>query len=157
MTPDLDPAPLATEALRGEGAYLINKAGERFMVDVHESAELAPRDIVARAVDRELKSGRGAFLDCATTIGKSMKNHFPTVIDKCKEVGIDPTKEPIPIAPAAHFQMGGIVTDANGRSTNRWALGLRRGSLYRPTWWQSTCFQLIIRSCGFRQPNSKRY
>jgi L-aspartate oxidase len=95
------------------------------MVDVHESAELAPRDIVARAVDRELKSGRGAFLDCATTIGKSMKNHFPTVIDKCKEVGIDPTKEPIPIAPAAHFQMGGIVTDANGRSTidGLWACG----------------------------------
>ncbi len=122
---DLDPAPLATEALRGEGAHLINKAGERFMIDIHESAELAPRDIVARAVDRELKSGRGAFLDCATTIGKSMKNHFPTVVEKCKEVGIDPTKEPIPIAPAAHFQMGGIVTDANGRSTidGLWACG----------------------------------
>ena len=122
---DLDPAPLATEALRGEGAHLINKSGKRFMLETHESAELAPRDIVARAVDRELKAGRGAYLDCATTIGPSMKKRFPTVIEKCKEVGIDPTKEPIPIAPAAHFQMGGIVTDANGRSTidGLWACG----------------------------------
>jgi L-aspartate oxidase len=122
---DLDPAPLATEALRGEGAHLVNKKGERFMIDIHESAELAPRDIVARAVDRELKSGRGAYLDCVNTIGAAMKDHFPTVIQKCKEAGIDPLKEPIPIAPAAHFQMGGIVTDANGRSTidGLWACG----------------------------------
>lgn len=122
---DLDPAPLATEALRGEGAHLVNKKGERFMADIHESAELAPRDIVARAVDRELKSGRGAYLDCVNTIGSAMKDHFPTVIQKCKEAGIDPLVEPIPIAPAAHFQMGGIVTDANGRSTidGLWACG----------------------------------
>ncbi len=122
---NLDPLPLATEALRGEGAYLINDNNERFMLDIHESAELAPRDIVARAVDRELKSGRGAYLDCANTIGKKMKDHFPTVIEKCKEAGINPIKEPIPVAPAAHFHMGGIVTDANGRSTidGLWACG----------------------------------
>ena len=122
---NLTPAPLATEALRGEGAHLINSKNERFMLKIHESAELAPRDIVARAVDRELKSGRGAYLDCATTIGKKMKDHFPTVIKKCKEAGINPIKEPIPVAPAAHFHMGGIVTDANGRTTidGLWACG----------------------------------
>ncbi|MBO6550002.1 MAG: L-aspartate oxidase [Rhizobiales bacterium] len=122
---NLTPAPLATEALRGEGAHLINSKNERFMLNIHESAELAPRDIVARAVDRELKSGRGAYLDCATTIGKKMKDHFPTVIKKCKEAGINPIKEPIPVAPAAHFHMGGIVTDANGRTTidGLWACG----------------------------------
>lgn len=120
-----DPAPLATEALRGEGAHLINKKGERFMLGVHKDAELAPRDIVAIAVDRELKSGRGAYLDCVNTIGTAMKDHFPTVVKMCNEAGIDPLKDPIPIAPAAHFHMGGIVTDANGRSTidGLWACG----------------------------------
>lgn len=122
---DIDPAPLATEALRGEGAHLINNQGERFMQQLHKDAELAPRDIVAIAVDRERKAGRGAFLDCASTIGKNMEQQFPTVIQKCREIGIDPTKDPIPVAPAAHFHMGGIVTDANGRSTidGLWACG----------------------------------
>ena len=122
---DLDPAPLATEALRGEGAHLINGAGKRFMKNIHKDAELAPRDIVALAIDRELKAGRGAFLDCATTIKSKMKKHFPTVFEKCKQAGINPLKEPIPIAPAAHFHMGGIVTDADGRSTvdGLWACG----------------------------------
>lgn len=122
---NLDPAPLATEALRGEGAHLINEAGERFMLPLHKDAELAPRDIVALAVFREIQNGKGAFLDCATTIGEAMKKQFPTVIAKCKEAGIDPLTQPIPIAPAAHFHMGGILTDANGRTTidGLWACG----------------------------------
>ena len=122
---ETDPAPLATEALRGEGAHLINSDGKRFMQDIHKDAELAPRDIVALAIDREIKAGRGAFLDCATTIRNKVKNNFPTVLEKCREAGIDPLTDPIPIAPAAHFHMGGIVTDANGRTSidGLWACG----------------------------------
>ena len=119
-----DPAPLATEALRGEGALLINARGERFMRAVHADAELAPRDVVARAVYREVVSGCGAFLDCRT-FGEKLKEHFPTVYAACQSAGIDPAREPIPVAPAAHYHMGGILTDADGRSTvdGLWACG----------------------------------
>jgi L-aspartate oxidase len=119
-----DPAPLASEALRGEGALLINGKGERFMRGVHEDAELGPRDVVARAVYREVMSGRGAFLDCRP-LGTALINTFPTVVATCRSAGIDPTHEPIPVALAAHYHMGGILTDAQGRSTvdGLWACG----------------------------------
>ena len=119
-----DPAPLATEALRGEGAVLINARGERFMRAVHDDAELAPRDVVARGVYREVASGRGAFLDCRP-LGARLKEQFPTVYASCMAAGIDPTQEPIPVAPAAHYHMGGILTDARGRSSvdGLWACG----------------------------------
>ncbi len=120
-----DPAPLATEALRGEGATLINSAGERFMVGVHPDAELAPRDIVARALFGEIAAGRGAYLDCRAAIGSRFPEAFPTVYARCRAAGIDPVTEPLPVAPAAHYHMGGIRTDAWGRTSvpGLWAAG----------------------------------
>ena len=119
-----DPTPLATEALRGEGAILINGRGERFLRALHEDAELGPRDIVARGVYREMMSGRGAFLDCRK-IGAEFPEQFPTVFAACEAAGLDPRREPIPVAPAAHYHMGGVLTDANGRATveGLWACG----------------------------------
>ncbi|MGI9353881.1 MAG: L-aspartate oxidase, partial [Rhizobiaceae bacterium] len=120
-----DPAPLATEALRGHGAVLINDAGERFMVPVHPDSEMAPRDVVARGIFAEKKAGRGAFLDCRAAVGATFPKEFPTVYASCMEAGIDPITQPIPVIPAAHYFMGGILTDADGRSSldGLWACG----------------------------------
>jgi L-aspartate oxidase len=112
-----DPAPLATEALRGEGATLHNAKGERFMLPIHKDAELAPRDIVARGVFAEVTAGRGAFLDTRKTIGAEFPAKFPTVYAHCMAAGIDPCKEQIPVIPAEHYHMGGVLTDAKGRSS----------------------------------------
>ena len=120
-----DPAPLATEALRGEGATLINDKGERFMLARHPLAELAPRDIVARGVFAEIAAGHGAFLDAREALGAHFAKEFPTVHASCMAAGIDPAAQPIPVAPAAHYHMGGIAVDVHGRSSLRglWAGG----------------------------------
>jgi L-aspartate oxidase len=120
-----DPAPLATEALRGEGATLINDRGERFMLARHKLAELAPRDIVARGVFAEIAAGHGAFLDATKALGAHFAKKFPTVYASCMAAGIDPVKQPIPVAPAAHYHMGGISVDARGRTSLKglWAGG----------------------------------
>lgn len=112
----LDPAPLATEALRGEGATLIDKNGHRFVFDDHPDGELAPRDIVARAVHKADQNG-GAFLDARTAIGEHFPAEFPTVFASCMAQGIDPRTMPMPVAPAAHYHMGGIRTDIFGQTT----------------------------------------
>ncbi|MFW5815485.1 MAG: L-aspartate oxidase [Wenzhouxiangella sp.] len=113
---DRDPAPLATEALRGEGARLVDGRGQRFMPAVHEHAELAPRDVVARAVHRQIVAGRGALLDAIAAVGDAFPERFPTVYQACMTAGIDPRTQPIPIAPAAHYHMGGVATDGDGFS-----------------------------------------
>jgi L-aspartate oxidase len=120
-----DPAPLATEALRGEGATLINDKGERFMLARHPLAELAPRDIVARGAFAEIAAGHGAFLDATTALGAHFAEKFPTVYASCMAAGIDPAKQPIPVAPAAHYHMGGISVDTHGRTSLKglWAGG----------------------------------
>lgn len=120
-----DPAPLATEALRGHGATLINRNGERFMLKIDPDAELAPRDVVARGIYAEVMSGRGAWLDCTKAVGASFAEEFPTVYKYCRDAGIDPVTEPIPVVPAAHYFMGGILTDADGQTSidGLWACG----------------------------------
>ena len=120
-----DPAPLATEALRGVGARLINARGEAFMSAYHDDAEMAPRDIVARAVFDEIQKTGSVGLDLRGQIAETLDEKFPTVADYCKKGGFDPRVSPIPVAPAAHYHMGGIKVDQNGRTSlpGLWACG----------------------------------
>jgi L-aspartate oxidase len=121
----IDPAPLATEALRGEGATLVNSLGHRFMPAIDARGELAPRDVVARAVYAEIIAGRAVYLDCSKAIGARFEKSYPTVWKHCRNAGIDPSREPIPVAPAEHYHMGGIATDKRGRTSlgGLWAVG----------------------------------
>ncbi|CUH68460.1 L-aspartate oxidase [Thalassovita gelatinovora] len=120
-----DPAPLATEALRGEGATLINADGERFMTAIHPDAELAPRDIVARAIYAQTQAGKRPMLDTRAVLGAKVLTQYPAVAEACARAGIDPVLNPIPVAAAAHYHMGGIATDQNGRASlkNLWVCG----------------------------------
>jgi L-aspartate oxidase len=118
---------LITEAIRGEGGLLLSRSGERFMEKVDARLELAPRDIVARAIDSEIKKSGEPFvlLDISHKTTEFILQHFPNIYAKCFEVGIDITKEPIPVVPAAHYSCGGVVTDARGRTGIKalWCLG----------------------------------
>ena len=112
-----DPAPLATEALRGEGAILRNTDGRAFMADYHPAKELAPRDVVARAIHAERAAGRGALLDAIEAVGDHFPHEFPAVFEACRGAGIDPRREMIPVVPAVHYHMGGVATDLDGRAS----------------------------------------
>lgn len=116
-----DPAPLATEALRGEGAYLLNSRGERFMPEYHEAAELAPRDVVSRGIFAQIQKGQKVYLDCRHIDTA----HFPALLQAAGRAGLNPKRDLIPVMPAVHYHMGGIATDLSGRSSihGLWAAG----------------------------------
>jgi L-aspartate oxidase len=115
-----DPMPLVSEAVRGEGAALIDETGSRFLED-----DLAPRDVVSRGVWRHLARGHRVFLDARRALGPRFAARFPGITASCLEAGIDPATAPIPIRPAAHYHMGGIAVDGEGRSSvpGLWACG----------------------------------
>ncbi len=116
-------AMLLTEALRGEGALLLDEQGRRFMKAVHELAELAPRDVVARTLWQRSARGERSFLDlrpvqdALVESGSHLARRFPTAYKQCKSVGLDPLSEPVPITPAAHYTMGGVWTDSQGHTS----------------------------------------
>ncbi|MHB1064452.1 MAG: L-aspartate oxidase [Georgenia sp.] len=116
----LDPMPLVSEAVRGDGAHLVRADGSRLLGD-----DLAPRDIVARAIFAELHRGGRVFLDARDALGERFADHFPTVAAACRAAGIDPARDPIPVRPAAHYHMGGVAVDGGGRTSvpGLWAVG----------------------------------
>jgi L-aspartate oxidase len=120
-----DPMPLLTEALRGAGATLVDSDGRRILRDAGPRGELLPRDVVARALWSALASGRACLLDAREAVGESFPERFPTVFAACREHGLDPRVEPIPVAPAAHYHMGGVEVDLDGRTSvaGLWAAG----------------------------------
>ena len=109
--------PLVTEAVRGEGGVLRDRAGARFMVGVHPLAELAPRDVVAAAITRRMAETGTACVWLDATGVDGFAARFPTVTASCRAAGIDPARDPIPVTPAAHYACGGVVTDIDGRTT----------------------------------------
>lgn len=114
--PAMGRRPLVTEAVRGEGGVLLDRAGRRFMTGVHPLADLAPRDVVAKAITHTLAATGADCVHLDATAIPDFAHRFPTVHAACRDAGIDPAHEPIPVTPAAHFACGGVVTDVHGRT-----------------------------------------
>jgi L-aspartate oxidase len=114
-----DPRPLISEAMRGEGAVLRDHAGARVMAAVHPLGDLAPRDVVTRAMAARMAElgVQHLWLDATGIPGHHLERRFPTILARCRAAGIEPTRQPIPVSPAAHYLMGGVVTDLDGRTS----------------------------------------
>ena len=119
------PRPLLSEALRGEGAVLRDEKGVAFMADEHPLGDLAPRDVVARAITRRINERGVAHMWLDATSIEGFAARFPTIWHACSEVGLDPTRDLLPVAPAAHYLSGGVCTDLDGATTlpGLWACG----------------------------------
>lgn len=117
--PNTNPVFLITEALRGFGAFITNEQQERFLFRFHPDGELATRDVICNAIFKEMhkKKRNSMWMDCRHLDSKKLNDHFPKIIQKCKQYGIDVFKEPIPIAPAAHYQCGGIQVNRKGETS----------------------------------------
>ena len=112
----LDPTPLATEAIRGDGAYLVNQNEERFMLGVHPENELAPRDLVAQNLFKQIEQGNSVFLDCRKVSSK-FETKYPQVASYCQAAGLNPKIDLLPILPVAHYHIGGVKTDLDGKTS----------------------------------------
>lgn len=110
-----DPLPLLTEALRGAGALIVDRAGHRFLQSAHVDAELAPRDVVARAIFGQLAAGHEVLMDLRPV--RDLADRFPSAVRACRAAGFDPLSQPVPMIPAAHYHMGGVATDDRGRTS----------------------------------------
>ncbi|MDH4144285.1 MAG: L-aspartate oxidase [Acidimicrobiia bacterium] len=120
-----DPRPLLTEALRGAGAHLVDESGTRFCLVADPAGELAPRDVVARAIYRHQASGHRTYLDATGVCQGSFAEHFPTVAMLCAAHGLDPARDRLPVTPASHYCMGGVAVDRDGATSlpGLWAVG----------------------------------
>ena len=112
----LDPTPLATEAIRGDGAYLINQNEERFMLGIHPENELAPRDLVAQNLFKQIEQGNSVFLDCRK-VSSEFETKYPQVASYCQAAGLNPKIDLLPILPVAHYHIGGVKTDLEGKTS----------------------------------------
>ncbi|MCH7821996.1 MAG: L-aspartate oxidase [Proteobacteria bacterium] len=117
--------PLLTEALRGAGAFLVDESGHRFMQSEHSDTEMAPRDVVARAIEKRTTVGQRVFLDVRPVINGGKAHLFPQAMTAARKAGFDPGKDPLPVTSAAHYHMGGVETDDRGRTSidGLWACG----------------------------------
>ena len=124
--------PLISEAVRGEGAWLVDDDGKRFMVGQHELAELAPRDVVAKGIMRRMRETGAAhvWLDARHLGAETWARRFPTILESCRSHGIDPVTQLIPVAPACHYASGGVRTDLEGRTSVPGSVRLRRGGMH---------------------------
>ncbi|GAA4349585.1 L-aspartate oxidase [Angustibacter luteus] len=111
--------PLISEAVRGEGAFLVDSAGRRFMTDVHELADLAPRDVVSRAIVERMRADgtQHVYLDARHLGADFLEHRFPSIVERCRSLGFDPATDLLPVAPAQHYASGGVATDLRGRSS----------------------------------------
>ena len=153
------PMPLVSEAVRGEGAVLIDEHGQRFLAE-QRGAELAPRDVVARAVSHRLALGHRVFLDARTHAVAEFVKRFPVISARCRMAGGDPATDPIPVRPAVHYHMGGIAVDAAGRSSieGLWACGeVSRTGLHGANRLASnSLMEAVGGASGYRQHQGRR-